>query len=549
MSHDRSAAIWFDSDGFDPQSKGLNGRRMAGNSFLRGLLKHAVMDEIVALSLAPSGGRFVKDLAKKVGCATPVRTGLVHDMKQSKGLNAIHFPGPSLMDEVWRRHRVGQRAWSLTGITHTTATKAVMTQMLELRTVPTAPWDAIICTSQAVQNQVRFQLDEVDRYLKDRFGGNRPARFQTPIIPLGIECAEFAPDERLRATMRQQLGISPLDVVFLTVGRLTPHEKFDPLPVFMAMQHAAKAANRQLHYVLCGFFPDDISRDVFRNGAAALMPNVKLHVLNGKDPGVREAALSGSDAFVFAIDNIQETFGLAPVEAMAAGLPIVASDWDGMKDSVMPDVGFRVTTRMAGPGTTKAQAIRYQAGTDNFARYAFQVASLTQVDVPELAARLLDLAQNPDLRKRMGQAGQARAKSTYDWSVIIPQMQDLWAELAKIRNQAGKDRKGTPPTAPAPTRLFEGYTTPDAKSQDTLYAVQLGASQQRLNKILDLREVKKMDRWVVREDLLLRLLDQYALSPDGASIATMAQAIQMPVRVVDRGTMVLLKYDLLRVLP
>ncbi len=45
------------------------------------------------------------------------------------------------------------------------------------------------------------------------------------------------------------------------------------------------------------------------------------------------------------IDNIQETFGLAPLEGMAAGLPLLVSDWDGMKDTVSPDVGFRVKTR------------------------------------------------------------------------------------------------------------------------------------------------------------------------------------------------------------
>ena len=38
-------------------------------------------------------------------------------------------------------------------------------------------------------------------------------------------------------------------------------------------------------------------------------------------------------------DNIQETFGLTPVEAMAAGLPCVMSDWDGYRDTVRDGVG------------------------------------------------------------------------------------------------------------------------------------------------------------------------------------------------------------------
>ena len=75
------------------------------------------------------------------------------------------------------------------------------------------------------------------------------------------------------------------------------------------------------------------------------MPDVGFLLLDGADPDQRSAARSGADVFLFLIDNIQETFGLAPIEGMAAGLPLLVSDWDGMKDTVTPDVGFRVTSR------------------------------------------------------------------------------------------------------------------------------------------------------------------------------------------------------------
>ena len=38
--------------------------------------------------------------------------------------------------------------------------------------------------------------------------------------------------------------------------------------------------------------------------------------------------MAASDMALFLVDNLQETFGLAVAEAMAAGLPVVASDWD-----------------------------------------------------------------------------------------------------------------------------------------------------------------------------------------------------------------------------
>ena len=53
---------------------------------------------------------------------------------------------------------------------------------------------------------------------------------------------------------------------------------------------------------------------------------------------------------------MQESFGLAPIEAMAAGLPVIASDWDGLRDTVSPDVGIRVPTLSTRSAQTAEQA-------------------------------------------------------------------------------------------------------------------------------------------------------------------------------------------------
>ena len=45
----RNAAIYYLEDGFNPQN-GLNGRRMAGQSFLKGFFDHADVDEFIAIS-------------------------------------------------------------------------------------------------------------------------------------------------------------------------------------------------------------------------------------------------------------------------------------------------------------------------------------------------------------------------------------------------------------------------------------------------------------------------------------------------------------------
>jgi hypothetical protein len=309
-----------------------------------------------------------------------------------------------------------------------------------------------------------YQQDLIDGHIRAHLRAAPPRRPMFPIIPLGIHCDDFTPDKAAGQGLRDQIGAAPGDVVFTTIARLTPHEKFDPLPIYRAMALAQAELNGQkLHVVFCGVFQDDYSRQVFKKGAAQMMPQVGFTVLDGANPADRKAALSGADVFMFLIDNIQETFGLAPIEAMAAGLPILASDWDGMKDTVNPDVGFRVTTRTLSPQHLMHEALRHHGGIDSYHQYCASASAMTEIDQPELIARVLELARNPELRARMGAAGKVRARSHYDWRNVIPQMQALWGEqnAMRIAGTAGALRYPghALAVAPSPTALFASYPT------------------------------------------------------------------------------------------
>ena len=60
-----------------------------------------------------------------------------------------------------------------------------------------------------------------------------------------------------------------------------------------------------------------------------------------------------ADIFVSLADNIQETFGLSVIEAMASSLPLVVSDWNGYKDLVNHGFnGFRIPTEMLTSSST-----------------------------------------------------------------------------------------------------------------------------------------------------------------------------------------------------
>lgn len=463
MNRAREAAIWYAPDGYDP-GKGVNGRRMAGESFLRGWFRHAEVEEWVAVTHGPSDGAAFAARAAELAPRATARAVRLDHVPAMAPLGTMFFSGPNFATEAWRREVWGATAYSICGITHTISTRAVMEGMWHLRASPQAEWDGVICTSQAVKAAVTMQMDLIDAHHQRRFGGAVPPRPQMPVIPLGVDCDEFLPDPAAGVALRAELGIAAADAVALVVARLSPHEKFDPLPVYLALQQAQAEAGRRLHLILYGQFPDDYSRRIFLGAAAEMMPDVHLHHLPHGGAERRLAALSASDMFLFLIDNLQESFGIAPVEAMAAGLPVVASDWDGIRDTVDETVGFRIPTTGARPEHVVLTAMRHFGGTDNYIQYLSQVSAVTQIDVGLMAQAVRRLMTDPHLRARMGVAGKARARALFDWGVVVPQMQDFFAELDARRRAAEAGRfQPVPatllPVAPSPMSYLAGFPT------------------------------------------------------------------------------------------
>jgi Glycosyl transferases group 1 len=548
---DRNAAIWFSSDGFDPKAKGINGRRVAGESFLRGFLRHADVPEYVSLAFGGTDHALFADVARSEGVKRPVRAVRLDEIHKIAAPGCLYYSSPGIALECWRRAAVGATHHSICGITHTTATKAVMEQVWTLRMAPQQPWDGVICTSRAVKASMDVQMDLIDGYIRQRFGTPPPARPQMPIIPLGIATEDMTRDEAAGAALRGRLGLGKDDVLCLTLARLSVNEKFDPLPLYLALARAQAGLRRgqRLHMALCGIFAGNNSREIFTKGAAVLMPGVPLHILNGADAVVRKEALSGADIFLFPIDNIQETFGLAPVEAMAAGLPIVASDWDGLRDTVTPDTGFLIPTEAVRPELTTSTTLRYMGGTDNYSQYLSQVSAVTRLNVPAMARAILTLALDPALRRRMGTAGLARARGTYDWRHVIPLMQDFWAELAAIRKAA--DPAAHPPTpasavpvAPSPTLLFGAYPTRIFAPGDRRYQAVVLDGRPDLKATLSLRDYLSTKRLFELPEHIHAV--QAALTARGDAAATLADLIVatgFPARRVERILIWLLKYD------
>ena len=195
-------------------------------------------------------------------------------------------------------------------------------------------------------------------------------------------------------------------------------------------------------------------------------------------------------------DNIQETFGIVPIEAMAAGLPVVVSDWDGYKDTVRDGVdGFRIPTLMPQAGLGGDLAHRHALEIDTYDMYCGHTCSLVAVDVQAAAQAFERLFNSPELRRQMGEAGRKRAVEVYDRKTIIGQYEALWATQTELRNAGANDLK--PLAHPWPARMdpfhaFASYPT-QALTPHTVLVLVDAVADTAISRALAYRKLAMVD--------------------------------------------------------
>src|SRR5262249_22440158 len=202
---------------------------------------------------------------------------------------------------------------------------------------------------------------------------------------------------------------------------------------------------------------------------------------------VRFLIWSAADFFVSLSDNIQETFGLTPLEAMAVGLPTIVSDWDGYRDTVRHGIdGFRISTYTPRSGLGRDLMYRYDNQWISYEAYVGAVCQFTAVDMNETVRAMVDLIQNPNLRTRLGRAAHQFAVQNFDWRVIIPKYEELWRDLIARRKAdapQATDLSGNP-TRLDPYHLFSPYPS-EWVTPNTLVRLNPGSTVADAKRLLD----------------------------------------------------------------
>lgn len=463
-----NAALYYHPEAYTTAGPKLMGRNAAGESFLRGYFAHSRASTLWVQTEQTAHAEHFAQAARQAGRSEPVRAVVKNQAGGLAGLahaGTVYLPGPGLGEWASPRAFYGHAAWSLCGITHTTSSARAMDAIAELITAPVQPWDALICTSTAVHDNVQRVLQAQADALQARLGIQRLMLPQLPVIPLGIHTQDFQFTPAQRQAARASLQLDEHTRVVLFMGRLSFHAKAHPLAQYQALQQAAQRSGQRVVLIECGWHANDFITKAYADAARLACPDVPVITLDGRKPQDRLTAWAAADIFCSLSDNIQETFGITPIEAMAAGLPVVVSDWDGYKDTVRHGVdGWRVPTLMPQAGLGGDLALRHALELDTYDMYCGHTCSLVAVDVQATAQAFESLLASPERCAQMGAAGRERARAQFDWAAIIPRYESLWGDLAQRRAAAADTPAARPSAQPWPARMdpfqaFAAYPT------------------------------------------------------------------------------------------
>jgi len=465
-------ALYYSPEAYSISAEKLMGRNVAGSTFLEALIEFGQLEKLQLFVDRGSTQKQAIDLKDSLSRLVEIEVISPLNFYKLEEAGQLFLPGPTIENLCARRSFIGHSRWSTYGITHTTASQKAMDAIGSLITGPIQPWDALICTSPSVKSHVLEILEAKVSYLRHRFNIKKIPDLNLPVIPLGVDTRRFEALPNRRKKARSKLKLTENEVVFCFVGRLSWHAKAHPIPMYLALAEAAKKTGKKITIVECGWYANTQTKDAFEQTQKTFRSDIRFLHVDGRETDAVNDVYAASDIFISLSDNIQETFGITPIEAMAAGLPVVVSDWDGYRHSVRDGVdGFLIQTFVPAQTSSQDLIYRYEMNLDTYDYYCGHTSMTNIVDVGQLISRIIQLVESKELRKKMGKSGKMIACERFDWSVIIRKYFDLWEMLDEIR-AANQDPILTKPTI-WPERLdpmiaFKEYPTKKLKVNDLL---------------------------------------------------------------------------------
>ncbi|MGP9693000.1 glycogen synthase [Brachybacterium sp. AOP25-B2-12] len=223
------------------------------------------------------------------------------------------------------------------------------------------------------------------------------------VVHNGIDVEKWRPTEG--TDVLERFGIDPDAPTVVFVGRITRQKG---LPYFL---RAVRELPEGVQVVLCAGAPDtpEIAAEV--DGLVTDLQRSRdgVHLISEMLPR-HELAQILTHATTFVCPSIYEPLGIVNLEAMACGIPVVASATGGIPEVVEDGVtGYLVPLEQVEDGT----------GTPVH----------PEAFVADLAATLTRMVSDPERAAEMGRASRVRAAEHFSWASIAGRTLEVYATV------------------------------------------------------------------------------------------------------------------------
>ena len=220
------------------------------------------------------------------------------------------------------------------------------------------------------------------------------------VVHNGIDIDEWSPNPETSALTSR--GIDPEAPMIVFVGRITRQKG---LPYFL---RAVRELPADYQVVLCAGAPDtpEIAAEVDQLVGELSQARDNIHLITDFLPR-HELTQLLTHATTFVCPSVYEPLGIVNLEAMACGIPVVASATGGIPEVVVDgETGYLVQFEQLEDGTG------------------------TPVDpesfVADLRDALVRMVSDPERAKEMGQASRRRAAEHFSWTSIAERTLEVY---------------------------------------------------------------------------------------------------------------------------
>jgi len=211
-------------------------------------------------------------------------------------------------------------------------------------------------------------------------------------IPNGVETNFFTPGHKNEELLRLN-NFSVQDKIIIFVGGLDEQHFFKGVPILLKAFQQVSLRDPLAKLLIIG---DGNLKSNFQDLARKLNLQDKVNFVGWVDNDKLPDYYCLADIFVLPSTESTESFGIVVAEAQACGLPVIVSNWPGVRTTLIDGkTGFLVKPK----------------------------------DVNDLSEKIIKLLFDKQLSNYLGRNGRERSVNYYSWNQIINKLISIYQEL------------------------------------------------------------------------------------------------------------------------